>query len=682
MALHPPVTFSLASSARAARRRRAIAWLPAAGRALRVALVAAVAAAALFAALLAAGVPAAWRAVGRAARAVLSSGSGDPFAKRPDEGFDPGGARDGRAPCVVRVSLHGRIDEATAAPALDALRRAAADPGVAGVLLDVDSPGGDLAACDEIRAAVRALRAAPPARRGAAPRFAVALLGAEARGGAYAAAAEADRVVARPTTETGGLAVSLDGWNVANAARRWDVSLQGASAAPLLGDLSPLAVPDPARERRLSDLAAALGEALSDEIVRARGLPCSTDEDLERLERLFDGRTLDAEQALALGLVDAVGGAAEADAAVRALLSRDEAPAYRVYAPRGGAFAASRRTLRPRRSEDARAATMQSVRFRAAEAARPRGGGAGRSPCAEGGRVRALPDGGFAHLFEAPEGGRFAFVVSTAIVARVLVVGGGGAGGSTRGGGGGAGGVVEADGIVLAPGRYTVVVGAGGKARNAVQTGLPGEDSALLRGSAAISNLVARGGGGGGCRNTQDLRGGDGGSGGGGGPRGAAGASVAGQGFAGGAPDMSGNSVAAGGGGASAAGGAARGYDHRKKDQWGGAGGDGVVSTISGRLRRYGGGGGGGSLYDGGGGTGGEPGAGGGGAGGGSVLSEDGRRFPRAAQSGRNGTGGGGGGGGDGQVSSRGGDGGSGVVVVRYALARDSKLRISRAGRD
>ena len=40
MALHPPVTFSLASSARAARRRRAIAWLPAAGRALRVALVA------------------------------------------------------------------------------------------------------------------------------------------------------------------------------------------------------------------------------------------------------------------------------------------------------------------------------------------------------------------------------------------------------------------------------------------------------------------------------------------------------------------------------------------------------------------------------------------------------------------------------------------------------------------
>ena len=58
------------------------------------------------------------------------------------------------------------------------------------------------------------------------------------------------------------------------------------------------------------------------------------------------------------------------------------------------------------------------------------------------------------------------FMVSDGVTARLLLVGGGGGGGAECGGGGGGGGFVEASDVELAPGTYTVTVGARGEGGN------------------------------------------------------------------------------------------------------------------------------------------------------------------------------------------------------------------------
>ena len=90
--------------------------------------------------------------------------------------------------------------------------------------------------------------------------------------------------------------------------------------------------------------------------------------------------------------------------------------------------------------------------------------------------------------------------------AQILVVGGGGAGGQRHGGGGGGGGVihVQASNGTITNGTYTVVIGAGGAARqgdreiNSTQTN--GDDTTFgpPAGASTPTHLIAKGGGSGG----------------------------------------------------------------------------------------------------------------------------------------------------------------------------------------
>jgi hypothetical protein len=225
-----------------------------------------------------------------------------------------------------------------------------------------------------------------------------------------------------------------------------------------------------------------------------------------------------------------------------------------------------------------------------------------------------------------------------------LVVAGGGGGGVAGGGAGGLRSTVTATGgggslesaLSMAPGLYTVTVGAGG--------GTTGSDS-------VFSTVTSLGGGKGGVTLTSGSNGVAGGSGGGAntsssGTARTGGAGTANQGFAGGNSDSgSGGAERGGGGGGAGAVGA------NAVAPNGGNGGAGVASSISGSSVSYAGGGGGTSNA----GTDGTGGSGGGG------NSETG------ATGGQNGTANTGGGGGGGYGVSIG-NGGSGIVIVRYAV--------------
>ncbi|WP_406734240.1 hypothetical protein RJD39_19920 [Vibrio scophthalmi] len=250
---------------------------------------------------------------------------------------------------------------------------------------------------------------------------------------------------------------------------------------------------------------------------------------------------------------------------------------------------------------------------------------------------------------------------------RILIVAGGGGGGGAIApyyvsGGGGAGGVVQGSGInSLAPGQYTVVVGAGGAGgRPTSGQGVDGSNGGNSSINGPSANLTAIGGGGGGGP-TGNYNGAVGGSGGGGassgGSFGSGTVGTAGQGNAGG-PGLK-TSIAnrrLGGGGGGATGSGSIGSLGANQ---GGAGGTGIRTDISGVGRFYAGGGGGGKQFSGLGGVGGN----GGGGNGGSLAANP--------VSGSANTGGGGGGSGEqpnktANGAVNGADGGSGVVIIRY----------------
>jgi hypothetical protein len=97
------------------------------------------------------------------------------------------------------------------------------------------------------------------------------------------------------------------------------------------------------------------------------------------------------------------------------------------------------------------------------------------------------------------------FQTNQAISVDYLAIGGGGGGGGAVGGGGGAGGLVQATGMVLQPGTYSVTIGAGG-------AGGGGNGGGSVGGNTSFATfVVALGGGGGGGFTDSATNGGCGG---------------------------------------------------------------------------------------------------------------------------------------------------------------------------
>ena len=290
----------------------------------------------------------------------------------------------------------------------------------------------------------------------------------------------------------------------------------------------------------------------------------------------------------------------------------------------------------------------------------------------------------FVHTFLVDELGNatFEFTPPDGVTAvDALVVAGGGPGGYYAGGGGGAGGLIyERDLSVTPLSTYTITVGKGGVASDAIETyGTNGENSSIV---GTGVNLVAIGGGAGGngplSNQTATGAGQDGGSGGGAGGlyTNVGGSGTTDQGNNGGSfadPAVDNkvkdwNNHGPGGGGA---GGAGQSLGGNASVKGGGGGGGGIAVEISGASVYYAGGGGGGGatskngdLY----GTGGAGGAGGGGKGG----QFDGTSANAFAENGVDGLGGGGGGG-SAYASDyyKGGNGGNGIVIIRYGAGGD-----------
>ena len=210
------------------------------------------------------------------------------------------------------------------------LLAAAGDPSIAAVVLRIDSPGGGVTASDILAEELRRFRLATG-------KPAVACLMDVAAGGAFYLAVGCDRVIAHPTTITGGIGAIVNHYNLQDAMAQLNVVADPIKAGDRL-DMGSVTGPlDDETRALLQEMADGFRDRFVSRV--AAGRPMMTPEDLDAVR---DGRVLAAPKALELHMVDRLGYVEDAIAEAAGLvgesapevvlLKRRDHPGRSIYA--------------------------------------------------------------------------------------------------------------------------------------------------------------------------------------------------------------------------------------------------------------------------------------------------------------------------------------------------------------
>lgn len=189
------------------------------------------------------------------------------------------------------VKIEGPI--VTSDEAVEMLEEARKDSNIKAVVLRVDSPGGAVAASQEIYEEVKNVNAAKPV---------VASMGDVAASGGYYVSLGARRIFANPGTITGSIGVRMEHLNLKellSLARIGHETLKSGEYKDM-GSFDRALTPE---ERGiLQGLLAELHAQFKEAVVEGRKLAP------EGVEKMADGRIYSGEQAKSLGLIDELGG--------------------------------------------------------------------------------------------------------------------------------------------------------------------------------------------------------------------------------------------------------------------------------------------------------------------------------------------------------------------------------------
>jgi len=197
---------------------------------------------------------------------------------------------------VGLVEIVGGIEESESI--VEQLSRHQRDASVRAVVVRIDSPGGGVAASQEIYEAVRRLRAEGKP-------VVASMAGVAASGGLYVACA-ADSIVCNPGTLTGSIGVILSFPNTEELFRKVGIRLEVVKTGAYK-DMGSMWRPMSEDERKLlQDVLTNVYDQFIDAIVEGRSLT------REEILPFADGRIFTGEQALDHGLVDRLGDLEEA----------------------------------------------------------------------------------------------------------------------------------------------------------------------------------------------------------------------------------------------------------------------------------------------------------------------------------------------------------------------------------
>lgn len=211
------------------------------------------------------------------------------------------------APKVLRIRLSGPITESgevrgffsaeegnSASAALKRIRVAGNDRSIAGILLEVNSPGGGVTVSDVLHDALMRYK------KSGTNRFVVVYMGDMCCSGGYYVAAAADRIYAHPTTMTGSIGVIMNGFNVSELAKKIGVSDVTIASGANKDLLNPLKAVNPEHVELLRKPVEEMYGRFVKLVAEGRNMP------VEKVRRLADGRVFSAGEALKNGLVDGV----------------------------------------------------------------------------------------------------------------------------------------------------------------------------------------------------------------------------------------------------------------------------------------------------------------------------------------------------------------------------------------
>ncbi len=206
-------------------------------------------------------------------------------------------------------------DDTSAPTALRKIKAAIADESIAGLYLEIDTPGGGVTIADELHDAIIRFRQSSKGR------FVFVHMGDLCCSGGYYAAAGADCIMARPTTLTGSIGVIMSTFNISELARKIgvsDVTIASGENKDLLNPLKPV---QPEHVKILEEPVKQLYERFVRIVAEGRNLP------VEAVRQLADGRVFIAGDALKLKLVDCIGHEEEAAERIKKLADGD----VRIY---------------------------------------------------------------------------------------------------------------------------------------------------------------------------------------------------------------------------------------------------------------------------------------------------------------------------------------------------------------
>lgn len=198
---------------------------------------------------------------------------------------------------IARLTVAGFI--ASDPARLRAVAEAGDDKAVKALIVAIDSPGGAVSAGEALHDAIAAVARRKPV---------VVVMGGLAASAGYMIAVPAARIFARQSTLTGSIGVLLETGEVSGLLSTLGITAETITSGPLKDQ--------PSFTHRLSDQGRAALHGivmdLYDQFVTmvAEGRHMDT----ARVRELADGRAYTGRQALSLGLVDAIGGEAEARA--------------------------------------------------------------------------------------------------------------------------------------------------------------------------------------------------------------------------------------------------------------------------------------------------------------------------------------------------------------------------------
>ncbi|MBF0481813.1 MAG: signal peptide peptidase SppA [Desulfovibrionaceae bacterium] len=171
------------------------------------------------------------------------------------------------------------------------------DDDVKGVVVRINSPGGVVGPSQEIYEAVKRLAGKKPV---------VASMGAVAASGGYYVACPATEIIANPGTLTGSIGVKAELVNAQNLLDKVGVTFFSVTSGKLKDAGCPF--------RPMTDEEKAYFESMVQDLKRqfVRDVAAGRKMDPARIDELADGRAYSGEQALAVGLVDKMGGLEDA----------------------------------------------------------------------------------------------------------------------------------------------------------------------------------------------------------------------------------------------------------------------------------------------------------------------------------------------------------------------------------